>query len=1563
MMSHHFNSMLEHLKIGSLRNRKDTNSDQSPTSTSNIEVGNSSCNNITNNLNDSNYTTTATTTSTITPINVTTDNNIITNSTTIIGFTNPFRQQSQNQQQQQQQQQQNHKNLIKNNDSNNDIIVDRNFLYNKNNSNCNNSKNIDNKSGICDDGIDNINDDGGGGGCGGANNQTNQVLNGVSTISTALKNNISLIQNYTSNNTTTATNKTTSTILNNVNNDIENNTNISNISNNQITQNHIVVKKNINQNSNDYNIQNNLKNPKKPSTSSTSNTPETIIKNRSNQNINRKTSITNPNDSSNMSTNNSSPVTSMKGTPIKKLQQQDGRKRPSISVPNGDCIDDNGSRRSIIDSAIATSAAIIGNDNTTNNSDVKETREKSTSSSRTRELSPTPRQQQRKLSTDMRDVRSRAGSVNLDEDGRPILIRKPVKLKNVASRAETYDTLHAKATSVLQCSRGVCMGSVMNFSTMNNDIRKPDIVLDHAKDFLDQYFTSIRRHGSPAHETRWQQVQKEIEENGSYQLTETELIYGAKLAWRNSSRCIGRIQWSKLQVFDCRYVTTTSGMFEAICNHIKYATNKGNLRSAITIFPQRTDGRHDYRIWNSQLISYAGYRQPDGSIIGDPINVEFTEVCMTLGWKGKNTQWDILPLVVSANGHDPDYFDYPPELILEVPLSHPALKWFADLNLRWYALPAVSGMLFDCGGIQFSATAFSGWYMSTEIGCRDLCDTNRLNILEDVALKMDLDTRTSTTLWKDKALVEVNLAVLYSFQSKNITIVDHHTASESFMKHFENESKLRNGCPADWIWIVPPMSSSITPVYHQEMSLYYLKPSFEYQDPAWKTHIWKKGGSIQGKSKKPRKKFHFKQIARAVKFTSKLFGRALSRRIKATVLYATETGRSEQYAKQLGELLGHAFNAQVYCMSDYDISSIEHEALLIVIASTFGNGDPPENGEEFAQGLYAMKLQESGDIIDGQELNVTVSSSKSFMKVNSRQEIGKIVLQQFKKIDRLDSLRGSTSETLTSETFGPLSNVRFAVFALGSSAYPNFCAFGKFIDNILGELGGERLLKLSFGDEMCGQEQSFRKWAPEVFRAACETFCLDPDENLSDASLQGEILTTNTVRFVPVKERKPLEQLLTKYHNKKVSKYHIKRRPINLHGDCIDNTQNRATILVEILAPGVKYEPGDHVGIYPANRKEIVDGLIKRITDIENPDEIVELQILREKQTSSGIFKNWEPHEKIPPNSIRELLSRFFDITTPPSRQLLTMLGTFCDDKNDQDRINILVNESSAYEDWRHWKLPTLLDVLEEFPSCKIPISLLLPHLTPLQPRFYSISSSLRKYRNEIHLTVGVVKYRSEDGEGAEHYGVCSNYLDCMQDNDSIYLFVRSAPSFHLPNDLRPAILIGPGTGIAPFRSFWQELEIRKSENTDSEMPKIWLFFGCRLRSLDLYREEKEEMKSLGVLNRVFLALSREADVPKTYVQDLAARESDDLYNLIVTEKGHIYVCGDVTMAEHVYQTIRKIIAMKEQRPESDVEKFLLSLRDENRYHEDIFGITLRTAEIHNKSRATARIRMASQPT
>ena len=179
------------------------------------------------------------------------------------------------------------------------------------------------------------------------------------------------------------------------------------------------------------------------------------------------------------------------------------------------------------------------------------------------------------------------------------------------------------------------------------------------------------RKGSKAHEERLEFVRNEINATGTYQILEDELIFGTKLAWRNAARCIGRIQWKKLKVYDARHVTTAREMFDFILEHVRYATNGGILRSAITIFPPRAAGRGDFRIWNSTLFKYAGYKQTDGSVIGDPGSVELTEIAQNLGWKGKGTPFDMMPIILQANGEEPEYFEYPEDDVMQVDIRHP----------------------------------------------------------------------------------------------------------------------------------------------------------------------------------------------------------------------------------------------------------------------------------------------------------------------------------------------------------------------------------------------------------------------------------------------------------------------------------------------------------------------------------------------------------------------------------------------------------------------------------------------------------------------------------------------------------------------------------------------------------------------------------------------------------------------------------------------------------------------------------------------------------------------------
>ncbi|CAG2057145.1 unnamed protein product [Timema podura] len=324
---------------------------------------------------------------------------------------------------------------------------------------------------------------------------------------------------------------------------------------------------------------------------------------------------------------------------------------------------------------------------------------------------------------------------------------------------------------------------------------------------------------------------------------------------------------------------------------------------------------------------------------------------------------------------------------------------------------------------------------------------------------------------------------------------------------------------------------------------------------------------------------------------------------------------------------------------------------------------------------------------------------------------------------------------------------RFAVFALGSSAYPNFCAFGKYVDNLLGELGGERLLKLAQGDEMCGQEQAFRKWAPEVFRVACETFCLDDDDTFLEATiaLKSPTLSASTVRFMETKAE-PMDAALSKCHNKKVSTCNV-AGAFNLHGD----NASRATMLIHISTE-LPYLPGDHVGVFASNRPEMVEGILARLQSPGDLNVPVELQIMKETHTSNGVVKTWEPHERLPACSLRTLFTKFLDITTPPDPNLLQHFSSVATDPEEQQRLRLLAT-ATAFEDWRHWRFPHLLEVLEEFPSVRPSAALLAAQLSPLQPRFYSISSSPMVHPGQIHITVAVVTYRTQGMRKAQFRG------------------------------------------------------------------------------------------------------------------------------------------------------------------------------------------------------------------
>jgi len=376
-------------------------------------------------------------------------------------------------------------------------------------------------------------------------------------------------------------------------------------------------------------------------------------------------------------------------------------------------------------------------------------------------------------------------------------------------------------------------------------ISNPGTVAEEARAFLERFY--YEKGASHAVEARWREVAAEIERTGTYEQTYDELCFGARLAWRNSARCIGRLFWQGLQVRDMRRVRTSKGVFDAVCEHIRLATNGGNLRAVMTVFDQARPGKRAPRLWNSQLVRYAGYRQPDGSWIGDPANGPATEAMLALGWKpATRGHFDILPIVVHLPGKTPKMFELPRELVLEVPLVHPDHKWFAELGLRWYSLPAVSEMALDCGGVRYTMAPFNGWYMGTEIGARNFSDEHRYNMLPAIAERLRLDTRRDRTLWKDRALVELNVAVLHSYEQAGVKMVDHHTASNEFMEFVQQEAAAGRRIDARWSWLVPPMSGSLSKVFQVGWQEVGVKPNYFYQPQAFKKWMERRKRAAHG---------------------------------------------------------------------------------------------------------------------------------------------------------------------------------------------------------------------------------------------------------------------------------------------------------------------------------------------------------------------------------------------------------------------------------------------------------------------------------------------------------------------------------------------------------------------------------------------------------------------------------------------------------------------------------------------------------------------------------------------
>ncbi|CCF34867.1 nitric oxide synthase [Colletotrichum higginsianum] len=487
---------------------------------------------------------------------------------------------------------------------------------------------------------------------------------------------------------------------------------------------------------------------------------------------------------------------------------------------------------------------------------------------------------------------------------------------------------------------------------------------------------------------------------GLWTQTFEELEFGLRTAWKHARKCIMRSEYSNLRLCDLRHVRTSKKMAETLIENLRVAYNSGEINPTVFVFPPRDINSRGPMIWNSQLLSFAGYEQSNGEILGDPANVELTKAIIELGWTPPRfrSQWDLLPIVTMAEGEEPVITELPKDAFPLVHIRHPKYPELETLGLRWVPAPALSRLGFSIGGVQYTATPFIGWFMDAEIGVRNLADSFRYNALPQVAKVIGLvdgnvddlpDYERLAVL--SRAQLELNYATYWSFAQAGVRMSDSLGAAEQFAQ-FDDEHLMNNGfrLPSDPYWLAPPQGS-IIPLWHRGGSPNYQpKPLIcrHAQDPvkAWRRERQFRSTRTQNASDTklnilipvpsisltrpvtPVSPFGTAsttflpvppptQTTRPSTPLTPLSPRGPGRRIY--IGFCSSGNVAIKLCKRLCAQLQHACDVNpelgsvvVPCtLNALPISMVEPDDVLVIVASTTGRGEVPQNGKAFADAL------------------------------------------------------------------------------------------------------------------------------------------------------------------------------------------------------------------------------------------------------------------------------------------------------------------------------------------------------------------------------------------------------------------------------------------------------------------------------------------------------------------------------------------------------------------------------------------------------------------------------------
>lgn len=530
-----------------------------------------------------------------------------------------------------------------------------------------------------------------------------------------------------------------------------------------------------------------------------------------------------------------------------------------------------------------------------------------------------------------------------------------------------------------------------------------------------------------------------------------------------------------------------------------------------------------------------------------------------------------------------------------------------------------------------------------------------------------------------------------------------------------------------------------------------------------------------------------------------------------------------------------------------------------------------------SQGLakkFSKKLEERG-------FQVTLSSMGDF-KPNVLKKVQNlfIVVSTHGEGDPPDNAI-SFYEFLHSKRAPQLEDLRFSVLALGDTSYEFFCQTGKDFDKRLEELGGKRLSPRVDCD--VDFDEPAAEWMNHVL------------SSLSESSAVSSAIASGT--GVSVASGSESEYSRTNPFQAEVLEN------LNLNGRGSD----RETRHIEISLEGsnLQYEPGDCLGIYPENHPRLVDELIGAMG--------------WKAEGLVTVNKNGEQ------KSLREALLRNFEITVL-TKPLLTQAA----DLASSNELKELLETGHEQELKTYLKERDLLDLVQDYSLKGVPANEFVSILRKMPARLYSIASSSKAFPDEVHVTVRTVRYETQ---GRDRYGVCSVQLaERVQSGEMLPVYIQNNPNFKLPeNPELPIIMIGPGTGVAPFRAFLGEREESGAEG------KTWLFYGDQHFSTDfLYQIEWQRWLKTGVLTRMDVAFSRDTD-EKVYVQHRMLEKSRELYQWL-QEGACVYVCGDEKkMAHDVHATLSAIIEQVGGFSSEEAAEYLTRMQQQKRYQRDVY--------------------------